>query len=160
MTVKANWIALICGTLLPLSLLAQNAAPARPFAAPETAAALPAGSASGIGQVTLALLIVLVAIFGVALVVRRLRGYSRGGSGGIEVLAQVALGTRERAMIVKVGQTRLLLGVAPGRVSMLQVLPADSGLPGDGGATDGGAAAAPAGERPTFASLLRKTLSQ
>ena len=155
MTVKTNWIALICGTLLPLPLLAQVAAPARPFAAPEAAASLPAGSASGIGQVTLALLIVLIAIFGVALVVRRLRGYSRGGSGGIEVLAQVALGTRERAMIVKVGQMQLLLGVAPGRVSMLQVLPADTILP-----TDGGPGAASGSGRPTFASLLRKSLGK
>jgi flagellar protein FliO/FliZ len=151
---KPNWIALICGTLLPLPLLAQATAPARPFAAPEAAASLPAGSASGIGQVTLALLIVLVAIFGVALVVRRLRGFSRGGAGGIEVLAQVALGARERAIIVKVGQMQLLLGVAPGRVSMLQVLPPDSTLPADSGTP------APAGDRPTFAGLLRKSLGK
>ncbi|MEP7311469.1 MAG: flagellar biosynthetic protein FliO [Pseudomonadota bacterium] len=154
MTAKPNWIALICGVLLPLPLLAQATAPTRPFAAPEAAASLPAGSASGIGQVTLALLIVLVAIFGVALVVRRLRGITRGGAGGIEVLAQVALGARERAMIVKVGQMQLLLGVAPGRVSMLQVLPPDATLP-----TDGGLPTQP-GERPTFASLLRKSLGK
>ena len=146
---------MICGTLLPLPLLAQATAPTRPFAAPEAAASLPAGSASGIGQVTLALLIVLVAIFGVALVVRRLRGFSRGGAGSIEVVAQVALGARERAMIVKVGQTQLLLGVAPGRVSMLQVLPPDAICPVDGGSSTG-----TAGERPTFASLLRKSLGK
>ena len=142
----------IFATLLPLRLLAQ-AAPARAFAAPQVAASLPAGGAGGIGKVTLALLVVLLAVFAVAFVVRRLRGFNRGGSAGIEVLSQVALGTRERAVIIKVGEMRMLLGVAPGRVSMLQALPADTRLP-----ESGPSAELPGATRPTFSSLLKKSM--
>ncbi|MEO8308284.1 MAG: flagellar biosynthetic protein FliO [Pseudomonadota bacterium] len=141
----------ICATLLPLQLLAQ-AAPTHAFAAPQVAASLPAGSVGGIGKVTLALLLVLLAVFAVAFVLRKLRGFNRGGSADIEVVAQVALGTRERAMIVKVGESRLLLGVAPGRISMLHVLPADTQVP-EIAISTGGAVA-----RPTFASLLKKSM--
>jgi len=153
MTSKSLRIALICGTLLPLRLLAQAATPGQPFASPELAASLPAASAGGMGKVTLALLMVLLAVFAVAFVLRRLRGFNRGGSAGIEVIAQVALGTRERAVIVKVGEARMLLGVAPGRVTMLQALPADTRLPEV--ALDSGISSA---ARPTFASLLKKSM--
>jgi flagellar protein FliO/FliZ len=138
--------------------LAQAATPAHPFAAPQLAASLPSGSAGGVGKVTLALLLVLLAVFAVAFVLRRLRGFNRGGSAGIEVIAQVALGTRERAVIIKVGESRMLLGVAPGRISMLQALPADTLLPMVAPTVVGSAAGMPAATRPTFASLLRKSM--
>lgn len=109
---------------------AQEAAAPKAFAAPTTAASLPSGTAGGIGQATLALLVVLAAIFAIAWIARRLRGMTRGGSQGIDVLAQAAVGPRERVVIVRVGNTRLLLGVAPGRVTHLHELPADVSLPG------------------------------
>jgi flagellar protein FliO/FliZ len=143
----------ICATLLPLRLLAQAASSAHAFAAPQLAASLPSGSAGGVGKVTLALLLVLLAVFAVAFVLRRLRGFNRGGAAGIEVLSQVALGARERAVILKVGESRLLLGVAPGRVSMLHVLPADTGLPGTAPGPGN-----PGDARPNFASLLKKSM--
>lgn len=150
-------IALLCGALAPLSAaLAQAPAsePARPFASPDVAASAPAGTVSGIGAVTLALFLVLAAVFAVAWLMRRLRGGSRGASGAIEVIAQTALGARERAVLVQVGGTRLLLGVAPGRVSALHVLPADAVLappstdvPGSDG-------------KPNFFALLQKSLGR
>jgi flagellar protein FliO/FliZ len=143
----------ILALLLPLRLLAQATTPVHPFAAPQLAASLPSGSAGGIGKVTLALLLVLLAVFAVAFVLRRLRGFNRGSPAGIEVVAQVALGTRERAMIIKVGESRLLLGIAPGRVSMLHALPPETQLPGLEAA-----AGIPAAARPTFASLLKKSM--
>ena len=84
------------------------------------------GSASGIGQVTFALLLVLAAVFAVALLVKRLRAVTGAGANGIEVLAQTSLGAKERAVIVRVGGERLLLGVASGQVSLLQTLPPDA----------------------------------
>jgi flagellar protein FliO/FliZ len=117
--------------LLHLALAAAQEVPApKAFAAPTTAASLPSGTAGGIGQATLALLVVLAAIFAIAWIARRLRGMTRGGSQGIDVLAQAAVGPRERVVIVRVGNTRLLLGVAPGRVTHLHELPADVTLPG------------------------------
>ena len=142
---------------LLLSLLALQAGAAegvatRPFAAPTAATTLPTSSASSLGQVTLALLLVLAAVFVAAWLMRRLRTIGSAGQATIEVVSQVALGARERAVIVKVGQTHLLLGVAPGRVNLLQQLPEGS-VP-----THEKSTAAPAG--PDFASLLRKSLGR
>ena len=122
--------------VLHLGLVAAQETPApKAFAAPTTAASLPSGAGGGIGQATLALLVVLAVIFAIAWFARRLRGIARGGSQGIDVIAQAAVGPRERVVIVRVGTTRLLLGVAPGRVSHLHELPADVTL-GDGTPSD------------------------
>jgi flagellar protein FliO/FliZ len=117
------------GSLTAGFALAQQATPTaapKAFAAPETAASLPSGTAGGIGQATLALLVVLVVIFGIAWVARRLRGMTGTGAQGIDVIAQAAVGPRERVVVVRIGATRLVLGVAPGRVSALHELPADA----------------------------------
>ena len=92
------------------------------FAAPQaTGAAHPAG-VGGLGEVTFALIIVLAAIFIVAWIVRRVRGVGNRFGSAIDVLADVPLGQKERAVLLKVGQTQILLGVAPGRVNTLHVL--------------------------------------
>ena len=69
------------------------------------------------------LAVVLVVIFALAWAVRRFAHLPTASKGLIRVLGGVALGSRERAVIVAVGSTRLLLGVAPGQVRMLHVLP-------------------------------------
>lgn len=124
------------------------------FAAPTTAASLPSSTAGGIGQATLALLLVLAAIFAIAWLARKMRGRVGGGGQGIEVIAQAAVGPRERVVIVRVGATRLLLGVAPGRVNALHELPADARI--DAGSGD--AANAAAAQVPTFVESLRAVM--
>lgn len=121
------------------------------FAAPDVASSLPSGGASGIGQVTLALLVVLAAVFAAAWFVKRLRMATGRGVHGIEVLAQSSLGAKERAVIVRVGGERLLLGVASGGVSLLRTLPPEL------------AEATPPAttmEQPGFAALLKKSLGR
>ncbi len=140
------WLLPACG------LAADPATPAPVFAAPAAATSTVAGSAGGLGQVTLALLFVLAAIFGVAWFMRRLRGLT-GGEESLRVIAQVALGARERAVVVQVGNQQVLLGVAPGRVNLLQVLP-EGGLPAPQAATPSLAV------RPDFAALLKKSLGR
>jgi flagellar protein FliO/FliZ len=132
---------------------APAAAAPKAFAAPGAASSLPSGTAGGIGQATLALLLVLVAIFAIAWIARRIRGRVSGGGQGIDVIAQAAVGPRERVVIVRVGTTRLLLGVAPGRVCALHELPADLTL--DGG-TGTGTAATP--KFPSFVDSLRAVM--
>ncbi|MEO6078221.1 MAG: flagellar biosynthetic protein FliO [Steroidobacteraceae bacterium] len=124
------------------------------FAAPEVAGSLPSGGASGIGQVTVALVLVLVAVFVVALLLKRLRAVTGAGANGIEVLGQASLGAKERAVIIRVGNERLLLGVAAGQVSLLQKLPLEI--------TDSEprTAATAAEQRPSFGALLRKSLGR
>ena len=140
------------GLLPAWGLAADAAAPAPVFAVPTAATSTVAGTAGGFGQVTLALLFVLAAIFGVAWFLRRLRGIA-GGAESLQVIAQVALGARERAVVVQVGTQQVLLGVAPGRVNLLQVLPE--------GALPAPQAVAPSlAVRPDFAALLKKSLGR
>jgi flagellar protein FliO/FliZ len=108
------------------------------FAAPQTAPSAHAGGLGGLGEVTLALLLVLGAVFALAWLLKRVRGFGARLGGAIEVIAQVPLGHKERAVLLKVGATQILLGVAPGRVNTLYVLPEPLELtrtaatPGDG----------------------------
>jgi flagellar protein FliO/FliZ len=144
--------ALVNALLLPFAGLAaeQGAAPA--FAAPAAAVSTGTSGAGGLGQVTFALLVVLAAIFGVAFVMRRLRGIS-GGTESLQIVAQVALGARERAVVLQVGSQQVLLGVAPGRVNLLQVLP-EGTLPAPTPASPTLAL------RPDFAALLKKGIGR
>ncbi len=92
------------------------------FAAPHTTVAPHPTGIGGLGEVAFALLIVLAAIFVVAWLVRRMRIVGNRVGGAIDVLANVQLGQKERAVLLKVGTTQILLGVAPGQVSTLHVL--------------------------------------
>src|SRR5689334_14783186 len=96
--IMKSWLIKLAGSgalLVPAWLAAAQAEPARRFAAPDTAASLPGSSVGGIGQVTVALLIVLAVVFALAFVLKKMRNVA-GGSQGIEVLAQTSLGARER----------------------------------------------------------------
>ena len=92
------------------------------FAAPQAASTAAPVGAGGLASVTLALLVVLAAIFAVAWLARRLRGIGNRVGNAIDVLADVPLGPKERAVLLKVGAEQVLIGVAPGRVSALHVL--------------------------------------
>jgi flagellar protein FliO/FliZ len=92
------------------------------FAAPHAASAAAPVGAGGLASVTLALLIVLAAIFAVAWLARRVRGIGNRVGTAIDVLADIPLGPKERAVLLKVGTEQVLIGVAPGRVSALHVL--------------------------------------
>ena len=121
------------------------------FAAPHAAAAAAPVGAGGLVSVTLALLVVLAAIFAVAWVARRVRGMGNRLGNAIDVLADMPLGPKERAVLLRVGTEQILIGVAPGRVSALHVLrePVEITKP---------AAAAPAAL--SFAALLKRSLGK
>ena len=92
------------------------------FAAPHAATTAAPVGAGGLASVTLALLVVLAAIFAIAWLARRVRGIGNRVGNSIDVLADVPLGPKERAVLLKVGTEQILIGVAPGRVSALHVL--------------------------------------
>jgi flagellar protein FliO/FliZ len=94
----------------------------RPFASPQAIERVATPSAGSLVQVTLSLALVLAAVFAAAWLVRRLKTFGKFGSGPIEIIADVSVGAKERAVLVQVGGKQLLLGVAPGRVSTLHVL--------------------------------------
>jgi flagellar protein FliO/FliZ len=88
------------------------------FAAPSAAAHGTAGG--GALEVTLALLLVVGLIALLAWAMRRMRGFG-GVSERIQVLADRSVGPKERCLLVRVGETDILLGVAAGSVHTLHV---------------------------------------
>ena len=76
----------------------------------------------GLGEVTFALLVVLAAIFAVAWLVRRMRGFGNRVGDAIDVLADVPLGQKERAVLLKVGSHADPARRRPGQVNTLHVL--------------------------------------
>ena len=148
--------AILIGLLANAHVFAQTAAaPARPFASPSvTTTAAPSGIAS-LGQVTVALGLVLAVIFVAAWLLRRVRGFGKTGSGALDVIADLPVGQKERAVLIRVGTTQVLIGVAPGRVTTLHVLtePVNVTPPKTfAGPTDT--------DRPSFKSLLMKSLGK
>lgn len=105
------------------------------------------GEVGSLAQVTGALLLVVMGIFVVIWLLRRLSSLPTGGGSGLRVVGGLALGTKERILLVEVGETQLLVGVTPGRLSTLHVLDKPVFLPGR-----------PSGKPPSFAERLSKAL--
>jgi flagellar protein FliO/FliZ len=80
--------------------------------------------AAGLTQVTLSLLLVLAAVFLTAWLLRRTRGLQRTRPGaGLAVVGEVAVGPRERVVLIDVAGKQVLIGVAPGSVRALKCWP-------------------------------------
>ncbi|WBY00609.1 flagellar biosynthetic protein FliO [Ramlibacter tataouinensis] len=138
---------------LPLAALAPAAVRA---ALPTVAApaAQPPSAAAGLLQAGVGLVLVLALVFACAWVVRRLGVPAAGGGHLLKVVASAAVGQRERVVMVEVGGSWLVLGVAAGQVRHLHTLPAaaqssDAAAPG---------ATAPAFDAAAFAHKLRASL--
>jgi flagellar protein FliO/FliZ len=133
------------------------AADAVPFAAPVKPVI--SDTASSAMRVPLALLLVLALVLGAAWLMRRATTVRGGTTRRIQVLAQVSLGARERAVLINVAGQEVLLGVAPGSVRTLLVTPASATA--DAVAPIDGTAPAPV---PSFAAsfkeVLRRSLGQ
>jgi flagellar protein FliO/FliZ len=74
-------------------------------------------------QVVLALFLVLGAIAASAWLLRRFGPTQMGPGGALRVLGGVMVGQRERLMLVEVGDTWLIVGVAPGSVTAVHSMP-------------------------------------
>lgn len=81
------------------------------------------GVASGsLVNTALGLVAVLALIIGMAWLLRRFGGLPSVGKGAVTIVGGVSLGPRERAVLLQVGETQVLVGVAPGQVRALHVL--------------------------------------
>jgi flagellar protein FliO/FliZ len=124
------------------------------YAAPAASAAHSTGG--GLAEVTLALLVILALIAGLAWLGKRMRGFGNvaGGRDRIQVLSNQVLGPKERCVLVRVGETDILIGVAQGNVRPLHVFPA-------GANTEAPPAPPSTGPRmPNFKDLLMKSLGK
>ena len=125
------------------------------FADPGKAAALPGSGVSSMGQVTVALFIVLAVLFAAAWAMRRFKMFTPRGKGSLEVVQGISVGPKERAVLIKMNERRLLLGVAPGCVNLLLELPPET--PG-GESTTESVPAAPDVNAPNFKALLKRSM--
>lgn len=96
------------------------------FAAEASEPAVPS-----VGRLLLGLLAVLALLLVCAWLVRR--GGWHGHGGVIKVLSQTAVGTRERVVLVQVGEQQLLLGVTPQQINLLHQLPEPVAITSAGG---------------------------
>src|SRR3954471_1068451 len=92
------------------------------FAAPGAAAH--GATSGGTLEITVTLLIIVGFLAGLAWFAKRLRGGFKAGGARIQVLGAQALGPKERAVLVRVGDTDILVGVSTGSVNTLHVFPA------------------------------------
>lgn len=79
-------------------------------------------SAGSILQLVLMLLLVVGLILFAAWFFRRLGQFGVTGNQAIRYLGGISVGQRERIVLIQVGETQLLIGVAPGRVEKLHKL--------------------------------------
>jgi flagellar protein FliO/FliZ len=150
-------MSLLATLLMGVSDLACAAA-STPYAAPVAQSA--PSTTGGTLRVTLAMILVLGAVMAAAWLARRLRSVSGASTSALEVLAQVSLGARERAVLIRVGERQVLIGVAPGNVRMLHVVEPSANAvlaATQAGAVLGMSDGPP---RPTFKSLLLKSLGK
>jgi flagellar protein FliO/FliZ len=92
---------------------------------PAAAEPVRAYGATGMLQAGLGLALVLALIFLLAWAARRLGLQQPGSNRLLKVVASAMVGQRERVVVVEVGNTWLVLGVAAGQVRALHTLPAE-----------------------------------
>ncbi len=112
--------AFIAASFSPLVLAAETVRPS--FTPPPTAAV----STGSVLQVIVSLLLVLAAVVMVAWVLKRINLPQQGGTNALKVISGVAVGQRERVVLVEVNDTWLVVGVAPGQVNALHSMPKGS----------------------------------
>jgi flagellar protein FliO/FliZ len=99
--------------LLPLFLC-------RSAMAAETA--VPGISAGTYVQAALALALIVSLLLGAAWLARKVSGGKGFGQGGMRVIGGVALGPRERIVLLEVGGEWLVIGIVPGQIRTLHRL--------------------------------------
>ncbi|GAB6197043.1 hypothetical protein PAGU2595_023620 [Lysobacter xanthus] len=100
--------------------------PVRPATSAQVASPVahaPAADAGSIGGAVFSLLLVIGLILGLGWLAKRMPGMQRGaGTSQLKIVASVALGPRDRAVVLDVGGQQLLVGVGQGGVRTLHTL--------------------------------------
>jgi flagellar protein FliO/FliZ len=91
----------------------------------------PAVSSGSIVQIIFSLLLVLAAIVLVAWLLKRMNLAQQGTAGHLKVIGGVAIGQRERVVLVEIDDTWLVVGVGPGQIRTLHTLEKPAGVASD-----------------------------
>ncbi|MGB7479726.1 MAG: flagellar biosynthetic protein FliO [Burkholderiaceae bacterium] len=119
-------------------------------AAPASSVTSAVPTAGGLLQVLLGLVAVLALMAALAWFLRRF-GVARGGADSVvKIVGGVAVGSRERVMVVEVGGQWIVVGVAAGRVSALATMPRQEGVPTPAAGAAGG----------NFSAWLKQTMDK
>lgn len=100
-----------------------------PFSAQATENAGPSVSAGTYLQAGLALALIVSLLFGTAWLLRKVSGGKGFGQGNMKILGGVALGPRERIVLLEIADDWLVVGIVPGQIRTLHRLPKGSALP-------------------------------
>ncbi|MBP6421281.1 MAG: flagellar biosynthetic protein FliO [Propionivibrio sp.] len=73
-------------------------------------------------QAALALSLIVALLAGTAWLARKVSGGKRFGQGGMKVVGGVALGPRERIVLLEIGDEWLVIGIVPGQIRTLHRL--------------------------------------
>lgn len=73
-------------------------------------------------QITFSLLLVLVAIVALAWLLKRMNLVQQGAGSLLKVIGSIAIGQRERVVLIEVNDTWLLVGVGPGQIRTLHTM--------------------------------------
>jgi flagellar protein FliO/FliZ len=106
-------------------------------------------SAGGVVEVFGSLLLVIGAIFALAWLARWLQGTRVARGGSIQIRGGAQLGAKEKVVLLQVGETQFLVGVASSSVSLLHRF--ESAVTDD---------PPPASQEPGFAERLRQALGR
>jgi flagellar protein FliO/FliZ len=93
---------------------------ARPAYTPPPPSAVSSGS---VMQIIFSLILVLAAVAVVAWIMKRINLPQHGAASLLKVISGVAVGPRERVVLMEVNDTWLIVGVAPGQVRTLHTMP-------------------------------------
>ncbi|HEX6733259.1 MAG TPA: flagellar biosynthetic protein FliO [Azonexus sp.] len=99
--------------LLPLLL---------PLSAAAADTSAPGISAGTYAQAGFALALIVSLLLGAAWLARKVTGGKGFGQGGMRVIGGVALGPRERIVLLEVGEEWLVIGIVPGQIRTLHRL--------------------------------------
>lgn len=108
-----RWIALFL-FYWPIELLAQ--------AVDADAIGIDPVSPSYLFKLTLGLMAVVAIIFFLAWLVKRLNLTQQSQSGILRIVAGLPVGTRDRIVLLQVGEEQILIGLSPGRMEKLHTL--------------------------------------
>lgn len=129
----------------------QAQAPAQPAPPPQfTSPAAP--STGSLLQTLLALVFVLALLAALAWFVKRFNPRGIGSSANVRMVGSLSLGTRERIVVVEVGDQWIVVGASPGRINALATMPKQEGAEPQPAA----AGTMPAG----FADWLKQTIDK
>jgi len=82
-------------------------------------------------KLTGGLLLVVLLIFALAWLLRKFNLNQQSSNSLIKIIAGLSLGTRDRIVLLQVGEEQILLGLTPGRIEKLHTLEEPLDAPGE-----------------------------